>query len=64
MSIKTSRAAKLTPLSAFPRTWATLIEAIPAAVIRRCTSREIASIANAMRTQYDIGHKAGWSDAQ
>lgn len=64
MTIKTRRAAKLSPLSAFPLAWNATLEAIPAAVIQRCTSRELAALADAMRKQYAIGHTSGWSDAQ
>ena len=63
-AIKINRAAKLSPLSQYPRTWEAVIAAIPAAVKKACTSAQLAELANAMRAQYDRGHTAGYQDAR
>lgn len=64
ISIKINRAAKLSGLSKYPKTWEALISAIPAKIINQCTSAQIAAIAEAMRAQYVLGHTAGYQDAR
>lgn len=63
-TIKINRAAKLSHLSKYPRTWEAVINAIPTQVIDHCTSAQIAAIAEAMRAQYDLGHTAGYKDTR
>ena len=61
-AIKLRRAARLSTLSRYPRTWAALIARIPPDVIATVTSRQIAALAAAMHAQYNAGHTAGWQD--
>jgi hypothetical protein len=63
-AIKIARAAKIANAAKFPRTWSAIISAIPASVIKACSSKQIAALADAMRAQYEIGHSAGYSDAK
>lgn len=63
MSIKIKRAAKLCPVSQYPRTWEAVVAAIPESVKQECTSAQISELATAMRAQYDAGHTAGYNDA-
>ena len=63
MAIKIKRAAKLCPVSQYPRTWEAVVAAIPESVKQACTSAQIAELATAMRAQYDAGHTAGYNDA-
>lgn len=62
--IKIKRAAKISPLSQYPRTWQDTIEAIPASAKLVLTSAEIAELADAMHAQYQRSHTAGYVDAQ
>lgn len=62
-AIKIKRAAKLSSLSKFPATWEAVVAAIPEEVKRACTGAQLASLADAMRAQYEAGHTAGYNDA-
>jgi hypothetical protein len=64
MSIKLNRAAKISPLSRYPRTWSALIDRIPRDVRAALTAKQIAVMAEQLRAQYEDGHSAGWRDAQ
>lgn len=61
--IKINRAAKLSPLSKYPRTWEAIIAAIPPDVIKASTAKQIASLADTMSNQFEVGHSAGYKDA-
>lgn len=62
--IKMARAAKFSKLSRCPKTWEAVIAAIPEQVKAQCSGKQIAALADAMRAQYDMGHTAGYQDAQ
>lgn len=62
-TIKIKRAQGLAAVGKYPRTWAAIIGAIPAAVVSALSSRQLAELADAMRTQYEAGHSAGVADA-
>lgn len=64
MSVKLNRAAKMSPLSRYPRTWSALIARIPSDVRATLTAKQIAAMAEQLRAQYEVGHSAGWRDAQ
>lgn len=64
MSLKLRRAARLSPLSRYPRTWAALMQRIPASAHASLTGRQIAELAAAMHAQWEAGHSAGYRDAQ
>ena len=63
-NIKLRRAARLSHLAQYPRTWAALLQRIPVEVVAVLTSRQIAAMADALHAQYTTGHTAGWQDAQ
>lgn len=63
-TIKTRRAARLSPLSRHPRTWRATLSRIPADVLAALTSRQVASLADALYAQYTAGHTAGWQESQ
>jgi hypothetical protein len=63
-TIKLRRAARMSDLSRYPRTWQALLARIPTDVQATLTARQIASLAGAMHAQYQAGHTAGWQEAQ
>ena len=63
-TIKTRRAARMSDLSRYPRTWDALLSRIPAEVQASLTARQIAVLAGAMYEQYQAGQTAGWREAQ
>ena len=63
-TIKINRAAKIAECGKFPRTWQTIIEAIPAEVISAVTAKQMAAMADAMHKQFEAGHTAGYNDAK
>jgi hypothetical protein len=63
-AIKLKRAAKLSHLSRYPRTWSAIISRIPAGALASLTGAQIAQIADALHAQYERGHSAGFADAQ
>ncbi len=62
MSIKLRRAARLSPLSRYPRTWSAIIDSIPIAILAALTARQIAELASAMYAQHGAGHTAAWRE--
>lgn len=60
MSIKLARARKLAKIGAHPRTWCAVASRIPVDLVRSCTSRQLATIADAMYHQHAAGLIEGW----
>jgi hypothetical protein len=61
-TIKLRRAARLSSLSRYPRTWDALLSRIPDDIKAALTARQIAALAASLHAQYNAGHTAGWQD--
>lgn len=63
MSTKINRAKKLAKCGQYHQTFAACIDRIPADVIAKINSRDLAALVDAMHDQYQAGHNIGYKDA-
>lgn len=65
MSTKANRARALSATARYPRTFDERLAAIPTALLKQLTARQIAAIIDVpMQSSYSAGHEAGYKDAQ
>ena len=59
-TIKTRRAKKLARTGRFPRTWSAILDRVPATLVAGITAAQLAAVVDAMYTQHELGHSAGY----
>jgi len=62
-TIKTRRASRIARTGRFPRTWEAILARVPGALIAGITAAQLAAVVDAMYTQHEHGHSAGYRDA-